>query len=106
VASDVADVMEAIAHRATLYESFAMLQSELARRLDIVIPSEPSIRVAWAEGVFSPLTTYTASELLAAGLDVRQAQGLNQPLSRGQQEKIREHFERLARVFRAILAAR
>jgi hypothetical protein len=106
VASEVADVLEAIAHRATLYESFAMLQSELSRRLDVVLPAEPTSRNAWAEGVFSPLATYTTGQLLAAGLDVRQAQGLAQPLTDAQKEKVREHFERLARAFRAALATR
>ena len=106
VGSDVADVMDAIAHRSNLYESFAVLQSELARRLDVVIPTEPATRAAWAEGVFSPLTAYTTSQLLAAGLDVRQPQGLKQPLTSAQQEIVRDHFERLARAFRAVLAAR
>jgi hypothetical protein len=98
--------MDAIAHRATLYESFAVLQSELARRLDVVLPNEPATRAAWAEGVFAPLTNYTTSQLLAAGLDLRQPQGLKQPLTPAQQEKVRDHFESLARAFRAGSAAR
>jgi hypothetical protein len=106
VASDVADVLDAIAHRARLYESFAMLQSELSRRLDVVLPAEPSNRNAWAEGVFTPLATYTTGQLLAAGLDVRQAQGVTQPLTDSQKAKVRDHFERLARAFRAALATR
>ncbi len=106
VGSEVADVMDAIAHRSNLYESFAALQSELARRLDVVIPTEPATRAAWAEGVFTPLTAYTSSQLLAAGLDLRQPQGLKQPLTSAQQEIVRDHFERLARAFRAVLAAR
>jgi hypothetical protein len=106
VAADVADVMDAIAHRASLYESFAVLQSELARRLDVVIPSEPATRATWADGVFGPLTAYTTTQLLATGLDVRQPQGLAKPLTSGQQEIVTEHFERLAWAFRAVLAAR
>ncbi len=105
VASDVADVVESIASRTTLYESFAMLQSELARRLDVVLPVEPANRAAWADLVFSPLATYTTGQLLAAGVDVRQAQGLTQPLTVAQKEKVRDHFERLARAFRAVSAA-
>jgi hypothetical protein len=106
VASEVADVLEAVAHRATLYESFGMLQSELARRLDVVLPAEPASRTAWAEGVFSPLAAYTTGQLLASGLDVRQPQGLRQPLTDAQKERVRDHFERLARAFRAALATR
>ena len=104
--TDVADVMEAISRRATLYESFAELQSELARRLDLLIPTEPSRRSAWAVGVFAPLTAYTTSHLLAAGVDLRQPQSLTTPLTPAQQAKVRDHFERLARAFRAAAPAR
>ena len=106
LATDVADAMEAISRRATLYESFAVLQSELARRLDVLIPTEPAQREAWAVGVFGPLTASTTSQLLAAGVDVRLPQGLNNPLTPAQQAKVREHFERLARAFRAAATTR
>jgi hypothetical protein len=106
LASDVADVMESIARGATLYGSFAVLQNELGQRLDVVIPSDPAIRGAWNQSVFSPLTVCTTSELLGAGLDVRQPQGLNQPLTRAQQEKLSDYFDRLSRAFRAGSAMR
>jgi hypothetical protein len=106
VAAEIADVMDAIAQRATLYESFAALQSELARRLDVVLPTEPVTRAAWSEGVFSPLTAWTTARLLAAGLDVREAQGLTKPLTFAQREVVSDHFEGLARAFRAVSAAR
>ncbi len=106
VASEVADVMEAIAGRASLYSSFAVLQNELARRLDVVVPADPAIRTAWNAGVFNPLTSYTTGCLLAAGLDARQPQGMQQPLSADQRERVREHFQSLARAFRAAVASR
>jgi hypothetical protein len=98
--------MESIAQRATLYESFAMLQAELSRRLDVVIPADPSVRSTWTELVFSPLTAYTAEQLLPAGLDFRMQQTLGQPLSAAQQARVREHFQGLARAFRVVAAAR
>lgn len=106
VASDVADVMEAVAERATLYECFAVLQDELRRRLDVVIPTEPVQRTLWTDGVFTPLTTYTAGYFLAAGLDLRQPQGLRQTLTPAQREQMRDHFQRLARSFRTVTASR
>ena len=106
VASDVADVMEAISERAALYSSFAVLQAELSRRLDLVIPTDPAERAAWNQGVFTPLTAYTTGVLLEAGMDVRQSQGLQQSLTAVQQERVREHFQKLARVFRAAVASR
>jgi hypothetical protein len=101
VASEVADVMDAISERAGLYDSFAVLQQELARRLERVVPTDAADRAAWNQEVFSPLTAYTISELLGAGMDVRRPQGLQQPLAAGQQERLREHFQKLARAFRA-----
>jgi hypothetical protein len=106
LASNVADVMEAIAQRTNLYESFSVLQAELVRRLDVVIPNEAAQRAAWTEGVFSPLTAYTAGQLLGVGLDLRQPQGQFQPMTPAQQEQIRDHFERLARAFRAVSVSR
>jgi hypothetical protein len=106
VGSDVADVMEAVAGRAALYECFEVLQDELRRRLDVVIPGEPSQRSIWTQEVFAPLTTYTAAYFLAEGLDLRQPQGLRQPLTPAQKEQLRDHFQRLARSFRAVTASR
>ena len=106
VANDVADIMEAISDRAALYSSFSVLQAELARRLDLIVPADPAERAAWNQGVFTPLTAFTTTQLLAAGMDVRQAQGLQQPLTAGQREKVSEHFQRLARAFRAAGASR
>ena len=106
VASDVADVMEAIAQRTKLYESFGMLQSELVRRLDVVIPTEPSQRSAWMDGVFSPLSNEVVGRLLSGGLDLRQPQGQAQPLTTAQQDQLCYQFEKFARSFRAITASR
>ena len=44
--------------------------------MDVVIPNEPAQRALWTEGIFNPLTTYTAAHFLEAGLDLRQPQGL------------------------------
>ncbi len=101
VASNIADVLEAVAERVNLYESFAMLESELGRRLDVVVPSTPAERGLWSRGVFQPLAAYTAAELLPAGLDLRTSQGLQQTLTPAQRERLHDHLLNLARRFRA-----
>jgi hypothetical protein len=106
VASEVAAVLEAISERAGLYDSFAVLQEELARRLERAVPTDAADRAAWNQEVFTPLTAYTIGQLLGAGMDVRQPQGLQQPLTAGQHERLREHFQKLARAFRAAGASR
>ncbi len=106
VSSDVADVLEAVSGRVPLYSSFAVLQNELARRLDVVIPDEPSLRAAWTQHVFSPLTAYTADQILPTGLDLHRPQSFQQPLTPAQQERLHDHFQRMARAFRAVPATR
>jgi hypothetical protein len=106
VASDIADVLEAVAGRVSLYESFAMLESELGRRLDVVVPATPGERGLWSRGVFQPLAAYTAAELLPAGLDLRTPQGLQQALTPAQRERLHDHLLNLARTFRAASQAR
>jgi hypothetical protein len=101
VASQVADALQAVAERTPLYTSFAEMQLELVRRLDVIVPAEPAQRAAWSENVFSPLTSYTSSHLLAAGIDARQPRGLDLPLSSAQRERLQDHLQSLARVFRA-----
>jgi hypothetical protein len=106
VAGDVADVLEAICQRWSLYSTFGELQSELSRRLDVVVPTDPGQRSSWIQNVFLPLTAATANELLATGVDIRYPQGVQQPLTPAQQERIRDHLQRLARAFRAFATSR
>lgn len=106
VGSDVADVLEAVSGRVSLYSSFAVLQNELARRLDVVIPDEPSQRAAWTQYVFGPLTAYTAEQIQPSGLDLGRPQSFQQPLTTAQQERLHDHFQSMARAFRAVPATR
>ena len=101
VSHEVADVMEAVAERTGLYTSFGTLHSELARRLDVVVPGEPD-RTAWVRDVFDPLTAYTARQLLPSGIDLSQPQGVQQTLTSTQQGRLHDHFLNLARAFRAV----
>jgi hypothetical protein len=100
IGSEVADVFEAVADRSTLYSTFGDLQSELSRRLDVVIPLDPARRSAWSESVLQPLTLQTIQAMAAIGVDVRQPAGLGQPLSPAQRERMQAHFRALAEAFR------
>jgi hypothetical protein len=106
VASDVADVLEAVADRSGVYESFAMFESELGRRLDTVVPSTPAERGLWSQGVFQPLAAYTADEMLSVGLDLRKPGTLQQTLTPAQRERLQKHLLGLARSFRAATKVR
>ena len=104
VAAQVADVFESVAGRAELYTSFAELQDELRRRLDVVVPAEPLQRQAWAQTVFQPLTQVTAGQLAASGVELQSPQSQSQPLTPEQWQGVRSHFLMLARAFRSASA--
>jgi hypothetical protein len=105
VADHTADVFDSLAGRTDLYTSFAELQEELKRRLDVVIPVDPARRQSWTQSIFLPLTAYTTSQLAGLGLYLQWPQSLNQPLTPAQRQGVRGHMSTLARAFRAASAA-
>ncbi len=94
--SQVADVFASIAQRVPLYTSYAQLQSELTRRLDVVVPTERTMRDAWSNRVFLPLSQFTAAELLAAGIDLRDPSGTGRPLADAQKDRLQTLYRGLA----------
>lgn len=101
-----AGVFDAIAARASLYTNFDELSTEMMRRLDGVVPADPSWRQFWSQGIFAPLTQHLVSEMLAAGLDLRSPQGRAAPLGQAQQERLERLFSSYAREFRSKSLAR
>ncbi|MDR3620688.1 MAG: hypothetical protein P4L85_15155 [Paludisphaera borealis] len=101
-----AGAFDTVAARASLYSNFADLSSELMRRLDAIIPTDPNWRRFWSEGVFDPLTQHIIGEMRQTGLDIRTPQGQNQPLGQVQQERLQKLFTSYAREFRARAQAR
>ncbi|MDB5352173.1 MAG: hypothetical protein JWN86_3420 [Planctomycetota bacterium] len=95
-AGQVADVFEAIAQRVPLYTSYSQLQTELTRRLDVVVPSDPTIRNAWAQRVFLPLSQVTAAELLATGIDTRVPSPAERSLDETQKARLQTVYRGLA----------
>jgi hypothetical protein len=96
-----AGVFETISARASLYTTFAELSSELMRRLDTVIPTDPDWRQFWSQGVFAPLTQHLISEMHATGLDLRYPGSHQQGLGTLQQDRLQKFFASYAREFRA-----
>jgi hypothetical protein len=101
-----AGAFDTVASRAALYSNFADLSSELMRRLDAIIPTDPNWRRFWSEGVFDPLTQHVVGEMRQTGLDIRTPQGQNQPLGQVQQERLQKLFTSYAREFRSRAQAR
>jgi hypothetical protein len=107
IADEMADVFEAVAGRSSLYASFADLQSELARRLDVVVPAEEPARATWTREVLQPLTQLTVQDMLAkGGLDLRAPAGVMQPLSPAQQDQLKALLLQFSRTLRSTASAR
>jgi hypothetical protein len=96
-----AGVFDAIAAKATLYTTFADLSSEMMRRLDAIVPTDPNWRDYWSRGVFAPMSQYIAAEMLPSGLDLRTPQGQQQALTAQQQDALQKLFARCAKDFRS-----
>jgi hypothetical protein len=96
-----AAVFEAIALRTSLYTNFGELTSEMTRRLDGIVPTDPSWRQFWTHSVFGPMSQHTALEMLGVGIDLRTPLGQNQGLNALQQDKLQKLFSSYAREFRS-----
>ena len=97
----LADALEAVAVKADVYESYAVLFEELSRRLDDVVPGEPTARAEWLGRLFDPLTVRLIEEMRGAGIELRTPEGRASTLSPAQRTRIGESFHRIARGFRA-----
>jgi hypothetical protein len=99
-ADKIADVFESVADRAPLFKTYGELQSEMTRRLDVVIPNEPTLRAAWSSQVLVPLSQITSGELMAIGIDSRLSPEAFRPLETSQKERVQAIFKGLAVAFR------
>lgn len=99
-AHDLAADFEQIADRVELYTNYRDLFSELSRRLDQRVPSDPALRQIWLERVFGPLTQPLTEELRKDGVDLRSAEGQAATLNTTQRRLLAAQFRRLAVGFR------
>lgn len=103
-ADPLAEAFDAIAGRMDLYRTFADIQSEMARRLEEIVPQDPGRRQAWIDRLFTPLTARLIGTMLAEGLDLRVVEGQNVPLSAAQRARLAEQYRLMAEGFRATVA--
>jgi len=106
LADQIAEVFEAITDRVGLHSSLETLASEMARRLDSVIPRDPSARQLWSQGIFLPLSQRLAAELSGVGLDLRMPMAQQQPLTDLQKKRIRKVLQAYAQEFRSVARSR
>lgn len=96
----LAETFDAIASKMDLYQTYADVFSELSRRLEGTLSTDPAQRAAWTQGLFMPLSARLVEQLRTVGLDLSQAAGAGQPLTPAQKERLAEQFQRMAEGFR------
>jgi len=88
-----------VAERAPLYESYAMMLSEMTRRLEEIVPQDPARHAEWMQRLFMPLTVRLVDRMRAEGLDLLRPDGLTAPLTRPQQDRLAEQLRSMAQGF-------
>jgi hypothetical protein len=105
-AAALAEAFDQIADRMDLYQSYTEMFSEMSRRLETIVPTEPAWRGLWMERIFTPLTGKLVERLIPEGLDLRRPEGLSAELTSAQRARLAEQFREIAEGFRATLPAR
>jgi hypothetical protein len=106
LAPQLADVFSTASFRMDLYQTYADLYTELSRRLDAILPQDPSRRARWSAALFEPLTRILIVRMLPLGVDLRSPAGQAAPLTAAQKTELRSQFDRTARLLRSVRAGR
>lgn len=101
VAVPLAEAFDGVADRMDLYRSYAEAYSELSRRLETLLPSDPARRGLWDDRLFNPLTARLVDGMRTEGLDFRRPEAQTAPLTSGQRARLAEIFRAMSRGFRA-----
>ena len=98
-AESLAEILDAVAERMDLYETYADVFSEVSRRLEGGLPAEPAQRAVWARTLFLPLSARLVEQLRDVGLDLSRSEGAGQPLTQAQKGRLVEQFRTIATGF-------
>ena len=106
LAEPLAKVFEDTAHRMGVYQTYAEAFSEMSRRFEELLPTEPTRRQRWMDRVFQPLTARTLEVLRAEGLELLRADGPEATLDEAQKAALAEQFQLIAEGFRTVTAVK
>ena len=84
VAEPLARAFEDTADRMDLYENYADTFAEMSRRLEPILPDDPSQRSRWIRRLFEPMTGRVIEVMRSEGLDFRLPESQSVPLSASQ----------------------
>jgi len=95
-AEELARVFEDVSTRMDVYESYQDAHSEMARRLDQLIPKEEPSRSEWIARVFNPLTLRMIEAVKVEGLDLARPSAQKSRLKPGARKILADHFHAMA----------
>ena len=99
--AELARNFEGVADRMDLYASFADAFSEMAKRLETVIPVASPARPAWDRDLFTPLTNRLVLGLRPEGLDLARPESHAAPMTAAQKKRLASLLREMAAGFRA-----
>ena len=97
---DLARNFEGVADRIDLYGSFADAFSEMAKRLETVIPAASPARPAWDRDLFTPLTNRLVLGLRPDGVDLARVESHAAPMTAAQKKRLAALLREMAAGFR------
>lgn len=97
---DLARNFEGVASRIDLYGSFAEAFSEMAKRLETVIPAASPARPGWDRDLFTPLTNRLVLGLRPEGVDLARVESHAAPMTAAQKKRLAELLREMAAGFR------
>ena len=105
-ADDLARNFEGVADRIDLYGSFADAFSEMAKRLETVIPAGSAARPSWDRDLFTPLTNRLVLGLRPEGVDLARIESHAAPMTPAQKKRLAELLREMAAGFRGARAGK
>ncbi len=99
-ADDLARNFEGVADRIDLYGSFADAFSEMAKRLETVVPAASPARPGWDRDLFTPLTNRLVLGLRPEGVDLARVESHAAPMTPAQRKRLAELLREMAAGFR------
>lgn len=106
LAPDLARAFDAAAERVESAKTYLDAATDLTRRLDVVVPRDPSRRAEWVARFLKPWNNRMIEIVRDNGLDLEQPGGQTKPLTKSQKSRLAEQFRVTAAGLRAGLSLR
>jgi hypothetical protein len=90
---------DSVAQRMALYTSYNDVFSEISRRLEVLIPTDPDECVRWDKHMIDPLADRIVRVMQSEGLNLHRSEAESRPLTENQKNRLSALFRSAARGF-------